>query len=214
MLASFSPPKLTPEQEARAASFEARERAALARERLGRAGIPPEFRRAELSECDPAVAAWASDMGRGLLLKGEPGRGKTHAACALLRAKAPDMSVAFVSASRLLDECREAIRGEGVNRVKGRYSSVGLLVIDDLGKERLTQWSLPVFFDVIDRRSSGMRPTIVTTNYSGEALMRCLTAGDDVTTARALASRMGRYAQVELAGPDLRLREDRRLGNG
>ena len=203
-LESFRPPDVTPGQARRAEEFERRERDALVRERLGRAGIPAEFRGADLSECDPAVSAWASSMGRGLLLKGEPGRGKTHAACAVLRAKAAEMSVSFVTVSRLLDECREAMRGEGVRSVKGRYSATGLLVIDDLGKERLTEWSLPVFFDVIDRRSSGMRPTIITTNYSGEALMRCLTAGDDVTTAKALASRLRRYEQVVLSGPDRR----------
>ena len=46
-----------------------------------------------------------------------------------------------------------------------------LLVLDDFGKERLTQRMASDLFSVIDERSTGRKPTIISTNFNGTALL-------------------------------------------
>ena len=46
-----------------------------------------------------------------------------------------------------------------------------LLVLDDLGKERLTARMETDLFSIIDERTSNLMPTIITTNYTGSTLM-------------------------------------------
>jgi DNA replication protein DnaC len=45
-----------------------------------------------------------------------------------------------------------------------------LLVLDDLGKERLTVRMETDLFSIIDERTSNLMPTIITTNYTGSTL--------------------------------------------
>ena len=49
--------------------------------------------------------------------------------------------------------------------------STPVLVLDDLGKERLTARLEADLFAVIDDRTSNLRTTIITTNYTGDRLV-------------------------------------------
>jgi DNA replication protein DnaC len=49
--------------------------------------------------------------------------------------------------------------------------SCPVLVLDDLGKERLTQRLESDLFAVLDERTSNLRTTIITTNYTGDKLV-------------------------------------------
>lgn len=210
-LRSFSKPDWTPEQWAahdrRCREFEASESARKLAGRIERAGIPPVFADADLSLCDERVRAYASGgLGSGLLLQGTFGSGKTYAACAVLIAKAAESSVRFVLFDDLLRECRASFNGgESEEAVIGRYANAGVLCIDDLGKERLTEWSLPILFAIVNRRWERSKPTIVTTNYGGSALLGQMTVGGDSTTAKAIISRMCSYERVLLEDGDRRL---------
>ena len=46
-----------------------------------------------------------------------------------------------------------------------RLSRVGCLVLDDLGKESPTDWTLGQVFRVVNDRYENMRPVVVTTQY-------------------------------------------------
>lgn len=211
MLASFKLPNLTPEEwEANdrevdewKAAQEARNRAS----RIERSGVPKLFRAADLTACDDLVQAYASgDMGNGLLLQGAFGSGKTYAACAVLLSKVDSMTVRFVLMDDLLRECKATFNGyETEEEVVGRYANAGVLCIDDLGKERLTEWSLPILFSIINRRYERGKPTVITTNYRGADLLESMTVNGDSTTARAIISRMSTYERVVLQGEDRRI---------
>lgn len=41
-----------------------------------------------------------------------------------------------------------------------------LLVIDDLGVEKVSDWSEEMFTQILDERMSNYRPTIITSNFS------------------------------------------------
>lgn len=209
-LASFKLPNLTPEEwEANdrevdewKAAQEARNRAS----RIERSGVPKLFRAADLSLCDERVRSYASgDMGNGLLLQGAFGSGKTYAACAVLLSKVDSTTVRFVLMDDLLRECKATFNGYDTEEaVVGRYANAGVLCIDDLGKERLTEWSLPILFSIINRRYERGKPTIITTNYRGAELLESMTVNGDSTTAKAIISRMSTYKIAVLEGGDRR----------
>jgi DNA replication protein DnaC len=74
-----------------------------------------------------------------------------------------------------------------------RLTSCSLLVIDDLGKERLTQRMETDLFSIIDERTSNKRPTIITTNYNGSGLSDRFNNGE---TGTAIIRRLKDYFKI------------------
>ena len=66
------------------------------------------------------------------------------------------------------------------------------LIIDDFGKERLTQRMASDLFAIIDERSTAKRPTIISTNYNGTTLLERFDSRD-VETGKALIRRLKDY---------------------
>lgn len=210
-LPTFRKPDFTPEQWAendrRVSEWEAEQEAKKRAERFLRSGIPRLFGAASVSLCDERVAAYASgDLGNGLLLQGTFGAGKTYAACAVLNHLIDSKSVRFVLMDDLLRECKATFNGyETEEAVVNRYANTGVLCIDDLGKERLTEWSLPILFSIINRRYECGKPTIITTNYRGTELLESMTVNGDSTTAKAIISRMSTFNRIVLESDDRRV---------
>ena len=133
------------------------------------------------------------------------GRGKTHQACLALMKQAENGTALFATFDDLLRECRATFNNQNTEEaVITRYSSVGMLCIDDMGKERVTEWSIPIIFAIIDKRYANMKPTIVTTQYRGEQLLQRLTVDGDSETARVIISRLTSYKRITIEGKDWR----------
>lgn len=102
--------------------------------------------------------------GAGLLLWGGIGSGKTYlAACignALLEQGKKVLMTDFVSITNIsVYDIQEYVQS---------LSAYDLLIIDDLGAERKTEYAVQNIFDVINRRWESGKPLIVTTNLSLE----------------------------------------------
>lgn len=162
-----------------------------------RAGVPRRYLRAEHRDAE-AVA-------RGAYVFGPVGAGKTHLACAAVRrALAAGGTARVTSTVRLLADVRSAYGAEAA--VLDSLAGCGLLVIDDLGKETPTAWTLSRLFRVVDDRYAGMRPMVVTSQLSLPDLAERLAGSGDEETARAIASRLAEACpRVRLDGPDRRL---------
>ena len=77
------------------------------------------------------------------------------------------------------------------------YKTVDLLIVDDLGKEQCTEWSVSTLYSILNDRYEDMKPTIITTNYNADELVRALTPkGGDCTKARAIISRLREVSTV------------------
>jgi DNA replication protein DnaC len=55
-----------------------------------------------------------------------------------------------------------------------RCRSVSLLLIDDLGKQKFTERAELELYDILEYRTSHLRPTIVTANSDGKELLQML----------------------------------------
>lgn len=142
----------------------------------GPAPLPRRFKKAELSQLSGDVAAMADEwldgeMSANVLLLGAIGTGKTHTACAMAaQAWASGLRVLFLPVVELLDQ----LRPDGVKDALHKATNVDLLVLDDLGGERPTDWTGERLYAVINRRWLEERPTIVTSNLAPDALEKAV----------------------------------------
>lgn len=134
---------------------------------------PDRFIRATLDDLDPVigdpVTGWATNpAGRNLVLCGGVGTGKTHAALAAARHRWLDAGddVLFRPVVELLDELRPGAETDVLPDAMG----VDVLVLDDLGAERPTDWTAERLFAVVNRRWMDRRPVIATTNLDPPGL--------------------------------------------
>jgi DNA replication protein DnaC len=108
------------------------------------------------------------EAGRGLWFHGTVGTGKTT--LALLVAKAArdaGHSVAIYSVPLLFAELRDTFDEDSESshlELFSRLSEVDLLVLDDLGAERQTEWVLEQLFSLVNERWQDQRSIVVTSN--------------------------------------------------
>lgn len=137
--------------------------------------------------------------GTGIYLEGTFGTGKTHLAVAIaLCLIRQGVNVICKTSIDLLMDIKAMFRYDDGEEVEtARYKRCALLVIDDLGKEQCTDWSLAKLYEIINDRYEKCKPTVITTNYSHDELIRRLVPkGGDSKTAGALVSRMKESAIV------------------
>ena len=178
---------------------------------LSRAGIPRRYWAAEADRPEFAeyIASFAGNGGAGLYIHGGVGAGKTHAASAMARLFAEaGYEVAFTTAKGMLERVKATFDEGGTEAAVARYAKCDVLVLDDLGKEDATEWSVGTVFSVLDARYEDMRPTIVTSNYAPGALADRLARRGERVTAEAIASRISQTCRTVYLGG----RDRRRLG--
>lgn len=138
------------------------------------------------------VQEWAQNPTKNLVLEGSNHTGKTH----LITAATNELSrrgiyVRMTLISTIYSTIKEAYdRGAPEYLYKEIYTKPDILVIDDLGKERVTDWTVSTLFDVIDERYRNGKVTAITTNYNRKSLVEKLTVEGDVSKAKAIVCRI------------------------
>lgn len=168
--------------------------------RLRKAGIRGCYMTADSAEGRSAFERFR--RGRGTYLWGLPGRGKTYAAAACARlAVLHAYKTRFVTAKALLDQVKAEYDGRDRDTLK-RAERYDLLVLDDLGMERPTEWAMETLSGLIDARVAEGRPIVFTSNYSlGELRERW----GGMEGARLVSRIVGACERVEVKGADRRL---------
>ena len=132
-------------------------------------------------------------QGKGLYLEGPCGTGKTHLAIAIalaiINTGVPVICKTSIDILGDIKRCYERNSEVTEEEVLEAYKTVDLLIIDDLGKEQVTEWSVPVLYSILNERYEALLPTIITTNYNTTALAEKLSAKGDAETATAIISR-------------------------
>lgn len=157
--------------------------------RLERAGVGLRFQKAAAAQANEL--AQAVSQGKNVFISGAVGSGKTHLACAVTRellAKNLVRSVQFARCVSLFDEIKRSFNA-GTDAL-APYRTCGVLVLDDLGKQASTPWSLERLFDLVDDRYSRCLPTISTSNYNPRDLIVHLACSRDMAVSQAIVSRL------------------------
>lgn len=185
---------------------------------LQRVGVPERYWYSAFAGFEEVAGAKAAlDIARdcaenedgpyGILMIGKPGSGKTHLAVSILRAIAmrnigrdPDLlrfRSRFVVVPDLLDDLRERINDSSISDPLPALRTCPLLILDDLGREKATEWVADRLYVLINARYNACLPTIVTTNSSLSELAE--------RGYEAMISRLREDAKVvKLTAPDYR----------
>lgn len=173
--------------------------------------VPNRYRDARPT--DPAVRAWVADVlarvsqphfpiirkGPSLLLLGPTGTGKTHQAYGAVSALAQSgaaFSWTFVTAADAYARLRPRPRVDSEEEFL-RLANVAVLILDDLGAAKATDWTEEVNYRLINHRYEHELTTLITSNVPVGQLKAGL--GDRV------ASRLVEMAtRAVLTGPDRR----------
>jgi DNA replication protein DnaC len=156
---------------------------------------------------DQARAALAE--GKSLFLYGGVGTGKTQLAVALMLDWYADHfpnKGYFLSTGELLLQLKQAFSSnQSEDSVLTQYDGYPLLVLDDLGAEKLSDWTRSVFYILIDRIYRNMTQMILTSNLSLVDIVKAMDA--------RIASRIGEMASmVKLDGKDRRMTNAAQIG--
>lgn len=137
-----------------------------------------------------------TDTGCDILLRGETGCGKTHLAVSMMLRAGNGY---FTTAPELLLRIRSTFNensSETEDQVINDLCRHELLVLDDLGAEKTTEFAITTLYIIIDRRIRDAKRTIITTNLSLKEIEEKLDA--------RIASRLSGMQNVRISMPDYR----------
>lgn len=111
--------------------------------------------------------------GRGLILAGKPGTGKSHLAGAILQHLLPRLDVRYTTCMDMIRAVRDTWRRDSdrtESQVLGMLQRLDLLAIDEIGMQYGTDGEQTILFDVLDRRYREVKPTLILTNQDQRGL--------------------------------------------
>lgn len=160
--------------------------------------IPPRFLSAEFENYSPVspsqkvalevcmhyAHSFEQGEGKGITLLGPPQMGKTHLVVAVLKNiyRWKRVRGIFFDTKDLFYRLQSYTNSEKYQRLMNLLLNIPLLVLDDLGSERLSDWRVETLSHIINHRYNFLKSTLITTNYS---LIK-----QDQEVARALEERL------------------------
>lgn len=191
---------------------------------LEEAGVPRRYREARLVDF-PGLPPVDWRRG-GYFLSGNPGVGKTHLAVALLASRLvidhpdtllretdsrapsyyqldthalPANCACWATSQEVLCRLRATYR-DGASSTEAEvvraYQRPAFLILDDLGSEKITDWSASALYLILQVRDAEMRHTVVTSNQD---------IGEIALWEPRIASRLAGMATLPLPDVDRRL---------
>ncbi|PJZ68111.1 DNA replication protein DnaC [Leptospira perolatii] len=189
---------------------------------IRKAGIPPRYKYRTLDRMDTSELSfliahdWAADLvlkwkelgksAQGLYLWGGTGSGKTLLACAILNelvfrygmeCKYAKINRDFLSTLR--DTYQKDSELHGMEKtIERQFSEVEVLVLDDFGANKESDWANSKLYDLIDSRYEQEKLTILTSNIS-------LSAWKETAEGRIFSRLMQMTKEIHLDCPDYRV---------
>lgn len=140
------------------------------------------------------------EEGRGLLITGDVGTGKSTLAAAIVNdLLRTGITARFTNFSHIADnmKAKTIAEQEGYRKLLTR---VGLLVIDDYGIERSSGDMYKLMYDIINARYEAMNPIIITTNIPIQEITKATSISDKRLNERLYH----RNKQIKMDGVSIR----------
>jgi DNA replication protein DnaC len=121
-----------------------------------------------------AVRVAKEPDGKGLLLAGNnTGTGKTHLAVAILNERIKTRCEGlFCTVPELMADIKRTFgRNDDTSELIELVKGVELLILDDLGAEKSSEWATEQLFVIINARLLKRKQTVVTTNFTVKELI-------------------------------------------
>ena len=147
------------------------------KERCQRSGIPMKYATRTFADYKVTadneravkLAQWflSGERKKGLYFYGGAGTGKTFLASLVAREYAlQSKSLVFGDVPLLLSELKRTFNDRTLSTegLLDRYCQSKLLVLDDLGAEQITDWSVDILYQIINSRYNNEKPIIITSN--------------------------------------------------
>ena len=163
-------------------------------------GVSPRAVMQRVYESAVSYTKTFSSASDSLLFMGATGLGKTFLSGCIARAVADKgHAVCYVSAGKLFSDFEtEKFRLKEDGALTGEYFETDLLIIDDLGTEMTTQFTVSALYQIVNGRLLAAKPTIVSTNLPDTEL--------ETRYSAQIASRLlGAYTLYQFCGEDVRL---------
>ena len=132
-------------------------------------------------------------LSNGLIIMGESGVGKTHLAAAIANKLIENDKIVLMDRlTTLLDMIKETFRDntKSENELIELYSNVDMIIIDDLGTERISSWALEKLYTIIQNRCENRLPIIITTRFNKEGLIARFSYSNDQDLVDATISKL------------------------
>ncbi len=137
---------------------------------------------------------------KGLYFWGECGTGKTYLAALIaqeyLRAY---KTVIFGDVPELMQEIKRTFDKGDTQDLLDRYCECDLLIMDDMGAGRLTDWNVGMLYEIVNRRYKEGKAIIATSNFDLESLKKQLSKVDTLAGKR-IVSRLSGMCEVAYFG--------------
>lgn len=166
---------------------------------------PKDFEDLDIGSLE-IIKAWIDNPNQFLLIWGDPGRGKTRLACAIInwflcfKPEKVEDKFDFIVLGDLTQQWIANCTEPKINfLIYEHLKSIPFLIIDDIGVRKPSDAFLDFFHTIIDYRCVNAMATILTTNLTKDEMNRDFSA--------RLVSRFASGFVINLKGPDKRMKK-------
>ena len=163
-------------------------------------GISPRAKAESILNNCKRYASKFTSQSPSILFMGGTGLGKTHLSLAIANAVIDHgYSVEYGTAQNILNDLSNENFGrtDRLKYTEERILECDLLILDDLGTEFKTSYSIACLYNIINTRLSAKLPTIISTNFSQREL-------EEKYDQRITSRITGEYNTLILLGKDIR----------
>ena len=176
-----------------------------------RTGVPHLYRDASFDSFvgyRDIVDKLRENIGNDMILDGISGCGKTHLAIAVAREQmSTDKTIEggpeFIPLPELMLQLRDSFGDDQKNNgnpseadIVKKYTNAKLVILDDVGADKTSEYSLVSLYLIINGRMNAGRQTIITTNLKRQGIEKWL--------GSRIASRLSTFEHITINAPDYR----------
>lgn len=129
----------------------------------------------------------------GLIITGNSGVGKTHLVASISNELIEeDKLVLMGRLTLLLDMIKETFKdnSKSENELIDLFSNIDMVVIDDLGTEKISSWALDKLYTIIVNRNENKLPIIITTKFDKDSLLHRFYQSNDKELSKAIIQKL------------------------